>query len=132
MNYETRDIYGIYRNDSGSAPGAMLMGANTLLGTRVYNLQGEDIGELKEIMMDFASGNMCYAVLAFNEFSEKGEQFFAVPWGALVLDTHRKSVVLDVDKELLKRTNGFDKNHWPNMADQHWAGTLHAGYASPT
>jgi len=130
MNYEIRDTYGIYKTNSHNGPGPRLMGADTLLGNDVYNLQNEDIGDIKEIMLDVASGNVEYAVLSFGSFLGLGEKLFAVPWNALKLDTENKRFLLDVDKERLKNAPGFDKDNWPDLADKTLATNLHSYYGT--
>ncbi len=42
--------------DSSSGPGPALMGADTLLGNDVHNKDGESLGDIKEFMIDMASG----------------------------------------------------------------------------
>ena len=49
MNYEERDNYGMYKGDNSAGPGPRLMGADTLNGNDVYNMQGEELGDIKEI-----------------------------------------------------------------------------------
>jgi hypothetical protein len=56
------------------------------------------------------------------------EKLFAVPWDALKLDTVNKRFELEVQKDRLKHAPGFDKDHWPDMADQSWADEIHAYY----
>lgn len=134
MNYETRDTYGMYRayanrvDDKG--PGPRLMGADTLIGNNVYNSAEEDLGEIKEIMLDMASGKVSYAVLSFGAFLGMGAKLFAVPWSALKLDTINKRFILDIDKKRLENAPGFDKDDWPDMADETWAKSVHSYYGS--
>jgi len=136
MNYEERDPYGIYKVGATDGPGPSmrhgpgpeLMGANTLVGNDVFNLQGEDIGDIKEIMLDMRTGRVGYAVLSFGGFMTVGEKLFAVPWDALTLDTENKRFTLDVDLARLETAPGFDKNQWPNMADPTWASDIHRYY----
>jgi sporulation protein YlmC with PRC-barrel domain len=136
MNYEERDTYGIYkgRKTNGSkshadqGPGPGLMGAETLLGNDVYNKKDEDLGDIKEIMLDMETGRISYAVLSFGGFLGLGEKLFAVPWGALTLDTEQKRFVLDVARESLDGAPGFNKNDWPDMADPIWQKNIHAYY----
>lgn len=128
MNYETRDTYGMYKNDYHSGPGPRLMGADTLIGNDVYNSQEEDLGDIKEIMLDVASGEVAYAVLSFGGIFGLGEKLFAVPWKALKLDTENKRFILNVDKERLENAPGFDKDDWPDMADPTWQKDVHNFY----
>lgn len=129
-NYVTRDNFGMYAHAS-DGPGPALMGANTLLGNDVYNKDGEDLGDIKEFMVDMASGKVAYAVLSFGGVLGLGDKLFAVPWAALTLDTERKRFTLNVPKAALKDAPGFDKGHWPSMSDKTWASGVHKFYGSP-
>ena len=128
MNYEDRDTYGMYRGSAGDGPGPGLMGAETLIGNEVCNGDGDELGELKEIMLDVRSGRVAYAVLSFGGFLGVGEKLFAVPWSALTLDTMNRRFVLNVDQERLKSAPGFDKDNWPDMADESWISDVHSYY----
>lgn len=138
MNYEERDTFGMYKlartggsgPDTAHGPGPHLMGADTLVGNDVYNKASEDIGDIKEIMLDMRTGRVSYAVLSFGGFLGMGEKLFAVPWDALKLDTDKKRFVLDVDKERLSSAPGFDKSKWPDMADETWENSIHAYYGT--
>ena len=138
MNYEERDTYGMYnRNLVGGSgvvvrqgPGPELMGANTLMDNDVYNLKNEDLGDIKEIMLDMRTGRVSYAVLSFGGFLGMGEKLFAVPWSALTLDTQNKRFTLNVEKDRLESAPGFDQDSWPNMADPSWAKGIHDYYGT--
>ena len=134
MNYETRDTYGIYKanplHTDEKGPGPRLMGADTLNGNDVYNRAEENLGDIKEIMLDVANGKISYAVLSFGSFLGVGGKLFAVPWSALTLDTENKRFILDVSKERLQNAPGFDKDDWPDMADESWAKSVHSYYGS--
>ena len=138
MNYETRDKYGMYKGHSTNSvgsdvhhgPGPGLMGSDTLVGNDVYNQKDEDLGDIKEIMLDMRSGRIGYAVLSFGGFLGLGEKLFAVPWDALKLDTQNKRFVLNVEKDRLDKAPGFDRHEWPNMADPTWEKDIHAYYGT--
>lgn len=128
-NYVTRDNFGMYTHgDSG--PGPALMGADTLLGNDVYNKDGEDLGDIKEFMVDMATGKIAYAVLSFGGVLGLGDKLFAVPWAALTLDTENKRFTLDARKDALKDAPGFDKERWPSMSDKTWASGVHKFYGT--
>ena len=130
MSYEDRDTYGMYKDNIKGGPGPALMGADTLIGNDVHNHKGEDLGDIKEIMLDTKSGKVCYAVLSFGGFLTIGEKLFAVPWDALTLDTENKCFVLNEEKDRLKAAPGFDKDNWPDMADETWAKSIHSYYGT--
>lgn len=130
MNYEERDNYGMYKVSTISGPGPALMGADTLIGNDVYNTEDEDLGDIKEIMLDVRSGRISYAVLSFGGFLGMGEKLFAVPWDALTLDTVNKRFTLNVKKDRLESAPGFDSDKWPDMSDQTWAKNIHTYYGT--
>ena len=119
-------IIGDRRNSDG--PGPEVMDAGTLIGDSVVNADDEDLGKVEAIMLDVQSGRIAYAVLSFGGFLGMGTKLFAIPWSALALDTEEKRFILDVPKEKLENAPGFDKDHWPAMADQSWARELHSYY----
>lgn len=108
-----------------SGPGPELMGASTLTGNEVRNASGEVLGKIKEIMLDVPRGKIAYAVLAHGGVLGVADKLFAVPWGALVLDTAEHCFILDVAKERVKDAPGFNKDRWPSMADPRWAANVH-------
>ncbi len=128
MNYLQQDRYGMYGNQSHQGPGPILMGASTLIGNEVYNPEEEHLGEIKEIMIETATGDVAYAVLSFGGLLGLGDKLFAVPWNALKLDTRNKCFILDEDKESLKNAPGFEKDAWPRMADRQWGSAVHDYY----
>jgi sporulation protein YlmC with PRC-barrel domain len=117
-----------YRDNAG--PGPYLMSADSLEGNEVVNADGEDLGEIEEIMLDVPNGRIAYAVLSFGGFLGMGDKLFAIPWGALTLDADNKCFVLNVPKERLQNAPGFDKEHWPSMADMTWARDIHSYYST--
>ena len=105
-----------------------VLAADTLMGEKVVNLQKEDLGTIEHLMIDLQSGRVAYAVLSFGGFLGMGDKLFAIPWSSLALDTVERRFVLNVDKARLTNAPGFDKDHWPNMADRTWGTTVYAYY----
>lgn len=128
MSYLERDTFGMYKK--GSGPGPRLMGADTLMGEDVYNHHEEDLGDIKEIMLDMETGEVAYAVLSFGGILGLGEKLFAVPWQRLQLDTVNKRFLLDVEKDQLENAPGFDKDNWPDMNSKEWTTQIHSFYGT--
>jgi sporulation protein YlmC with PRC-barrel domain len=90
--------------------------ATTIIGNKVKNNSGEELGEIEEIVFDLTSGTISYIVMSSGGLAGIGDKFFAVPLDALTLDTGDKFFTLDVDKKTVKKARGFDKNDWPTEA----------------
>ena len=123
-------IAGTKHLDDHSGPGPEIMAASSFEGGTVVNPQGETIGEIEEVMLDVRGGRIAYAVLAVGGFLGVAEKYFAIPWHAFTMDTDNHRFILDVDKERLSKAPGFDKDHWPSMADQTWALQVHTYYST--
>jgi sporulation protein YlmC with PRC-barrel domain len=104
--------------------------ASTLVGDRVRNSAGENLGSIEEIMIDTPSGRVAYAVLSFGGFLGIGSKLFAVPWSAMRLDEGEHEFVLDVDRQTLENAPGFDKDNWPDMADPAFEKQIHGHYGT--
>ena len=105
-----------------------VLSASTISGDDVTNPRGEKLGHIKDLMIDTASGRIAYAVLSFGGLFGMGEKLFAIPFKALRIRPDDKAFELDVDEEQLERSHGFDKDDWPNMADQRWQTEVHTVY----
>lgn len=130
MSLELRNTDGTakYGQHDPDGAGGTLLSASSLVGDKVCNRQADELGDIKELMLNTTSGAVCYAVVAAGGFLGMGEKLYAVPWSALTLDTMNKRLVLDVEVERFKEAPGFDTDNWPNMADQTWAKSVHAYY----
>lgn len=105
------------------------LSASTLTGDDVVNPQGENLGDLKDFMLDTTSGKIAYAVVALGGILGMGGKLFAVPWSAFSVDGKNKNLVMNVPKERLKNAPGFDRNHWPNFADAAFGESIRSYYA---
>ena len=105
-----------------------VLAASTIKGDDVVNHQNQDLGSIEDLMIDLERGRIAYAVLSFGGFLGMGDKLFAIPWEAMTVDQDNKRLVLNIDKELLKKAPGFDKNNWPDMADPAWGAELHSYY----
>jgi sporulation protein YlmC with PRC-barrel domain len=99
---------------------ANILRASELIGKDVTNNQGEDLGEIKDIVVDLQNGTAHSAVLDFGGFLGVGEKQYAFPMSQLKPGQANDKLVLNVDKEKLKSAEGFAKHRWPAMNDEYW------------
>ncbi|OQW32264.1 MAG: hypothetical protein A4E19_19735 [Nitrospira sp. SG-bin1] len=103
--------------------------ATNLIGKHVTNLEGKDLGEIKDLVINWRSGGFVeYAVLSFGGFLGLGDKYFAVPWEIMTLSKDKEHFILNVKEERLKNAPGFDKDNWPDMSNREWALVVYQFY----
>lgn len=90
-----------------------------MIGTDVRDTAGVKVGDVKDIVLD-DNGDVAYAVITFVGIAGAGNKYFAVPWTAFQMPAQKDHFVLAVDRDKLQSAPGFDRNHWPDMADAKW------------
>jgi sporulation protein YlmC with PRC-barrel domain len=119
-------------------PATSILKMSQVIGKTVENAQGNNLGEINDVVIDPSDGSVVYAVLEAGGFLGLGEKFFAIPWRAFqtVADNDKDKddkgeidkLILNVDKDRMQNAPGFDKDNWPNMADAEWGQTVHSYY----
>lgn len=98
--------------------------ATSIIGDRVENLDGENLGKINNLMVNVDEGKIEYAVIEFGTVLGIGGKLFAMPFSELQVNPDRKIFVLDRDKEYLSNIPGFDKDHWPDTNDHKYFGDV--------
>ena len=60
-----------------------LISADKVVGTSVYNRQGEKLGSVYTLMLNKLNGQVAYAVMSFGGFLGIGESYHPLPWRIL-------------------------------------------------
>lgn len=81
--------------------------ASRVIGTDVYNTQGESIGSIEDVMLDKTSNGIMFAVIGFGGFLGIGEKYHAVPWSVLDYDSGRGGYVVPFSKEQLEAAPAY-------------------------
>ncbi|MEO5889823.1 MAG: PRC-barrel domain-containing protein [Ferruginibacter sp.] len=126
MNIMSDNLTGT--NVEGARPNLPLkcLTATSIIGDRVLNKEGDDLGHIKDIMLNINTGKIDYYVIEFGGFLGIGEKFFAIPFALLTVDPGNQVFIFNQQKEMLEKAPGFDKDHWPETnkhyfdADEHW------------
>src|SRR5262245_2438164 len=99
--------------DALTAVPGVLLSTETLLGSNVKNPQGQDVGDLKQLMLDPHTGRVMYAVVALGGFLGMGSKTVIMPWNALEVARDGKSLVLNVAPQLLQQAPAYEKGKEP-------------------
>lgn len=76
--------------------------ASRVIGTAVYNMGGESIGRIEDVMLDKTASSILFAVVGFGGFLGIGEKYHAVPWAALDYDEAKSGYVVPFSREQLE------------------------------
>lgn len=108
----------------------LILSSSSITGSDVISLQDEKIGTIKDIMLDTETGEVVYAVLSVNTgFLNLANKYFAIPWQAFIFHSNRDEVLsLDIDKDRLERSPGFDKDNWPSGPQNEFINEINAFY----
>ena len=105
--------------------------ASSVIGTNVVNRLGDNLGDIKEVVIDPRTGRVAYAVVSFGGFLSMGEKLFAIPFSSLEYSVSKGEYVLNISKERLEAAPGFDPDNWPSMADETWHRSVYKYYERP-
>jgi hypothetical protein len=95
-------------NDPTSITTGSLIAGQKVEGTTVFNLAGEKLGTVEDIMIDKVSGRAIYAVMSFGGFLGMGEKFHPLPWATLKYDEQKGGFVVNLDKKVLEGAPNYD------------------------
>lgn len=105
-----------------------VLSSTTMIGDKVRNNEGDELGTVEEIVVDLDEGEVAYVVLAAGGFLGMGEKFFALPWDAVTVDTDAHEFLVPIAKETLENAPGFDKDNWPDFADREYSALIYRHY----
>ena len=105
-----------------------ILSSSTITGKNVYNLKDENIGDIKDLMIDPSNAEVLYAVLSFGGFMGIGNKLFAIPLEALQFSDNDDNIRLDVSKEKLENAPSFDNDNWPKSADNNFVDSVYGHY----
>jgi sporulation protein YlmC with PRC-barrel domain len=76
--------------------------ASQVNGTNVYNMTGEKLGSVYDVILDKASGKAEYAIMSFGGFLGIGDKYHPLPWNQLRYDTVQEGYVVNLDRRRLE------------------------------
>jgi sporulation protein YlmC with PRC-barrel domain len=110
----------------------LILSSSSIEGTEVRTLTDEKIGSIKDVMLKPLEGEVLYFVLSVDTgFLNLDSKYFAIPAKALEFDLVHEVIRLDVDKERLENSPGFDKDNWPKGPQVEFINRVNTYYDVP-
>jgi sporulation protein YlmC with PRC-barrel domain len=76
--------------------------ASKVIGSSVFNMTGEKIGKVEDVVLDKTSSNILFAVIGFGGVLGMNEKFHPLPWSTLDYEKQKEGYVVNVTKEQLE------------------------------
>ena len=88
----------------------------------VRNQNDEHLGHIKDLVIDWKTEQVSYAVLstAPKGLFGMGGKLLAVPLTALTPSSDQKHLILNADKSKVEAAMGFDSDNWPSVTNPSW------------
>jgi len=108
----------------------LTLSTSILKDTTVRNAADEKLGVIKDVMLDMEAGRVAYVVLSVDTgLLNLDNKYFAIPWEAFHFDASQEDVIiLNIDKEKLKNSPGFDKHNWPTSPQHNFINEVYTYY----
>ena len=98
-------------NIAVQAPQAILL--SKLMDFNIRNSNGDDLGSLEDIVIDWQHSRLAYPIMSFGGFLGIGDKWFVIPFDAVTLDPVNNNFIFDVDKRSLGKCAGIQPGPTP-------------------
>lgn len=109
----------------------LLISANKVEGTSVFDPGGSRLGSIDAVMIDKRTGTVAYAVLSFGGFLGIGKSHYPLPWSQMRYDARQDGYVVAITEAQLKDAPRSDAASEMNWADPTWTGRIDRHYPVP-
>ncbi len=82
--------------------------ASKVKGTTVYNLGGDKIGHVEDVILDKQSDRIMFAALGFGGLLGMGEKYAPIPWSMLTYSKDKGGYELALDEDVIKSAPAYD------------------------
>ena len=97
--------------------GQEFFSSDDVVGKRVKNPEGYDLGEISSLRVGLPTGRVAYAVLRTGGMFGLGAKHFAIPIEAMVYRPGDDVFVVNISKYRLDNEPGFSEGDWPREAN---------------
>lgn len=111
--------------------------AKNLIGAKIVDDKSERLGKVEDIVLTPNRDAISYVVLSHGGTWGMGDKYFAVPWSQFSFKPGETAgqgilVLKNVTSADLDKAPGFDKNHWPRVANENWLGIERGSAMTPS
>lgn len=109
---------GIISESAGASSGMHLYRSTDLVGMHIRAGNGQDLGEIRDVVLDMNSGRVAYAVVVPTSADFNGK-YLAIPPAAFTHSgTDQHVLTVNMDANQLRNAPSFQPNNWPQPQNQ--------------
>lgn len=97
-----------------TSKGRPLISAASLRGLPVRNQDNQNLGILKELMIETDRGTVAYGVLLFED-----DKSFAIPYNAMTIDPEGMTIYVQLQREVLESGAGIMELNDDDIPEEH-------------
>lgn len=87
-----------------------LVASDMVVGTNVYDANGDSVGEVEKLVLGKRSGKVAYAVLSFGGFLGIGSNYYPVPWETLTYDESLGGFRVALTKDQVEGAPSYERD----------------------
>jgi sporulation protein YlmC with PRC-barrel domain len=104
-----------------------IIAASDVIGTKVKNSKNENLGNVRDLILDLVNGRVAYAVISVDGSRSADAKLVAIPPSALTSHAS-KAFLFNADKHRLQGAPGFTENVWPDFGNVSWGADVYRYY----
>jgi sporulation protein YlmC with PRC-barrel domain len=113
---------GTMRGATAAAAPTTLVRSSDLIGKDVISQMGDDLGEVKDVVLDTRTGNIAFAVISYQD------RLYPVPISMLSADPGVDKLVLNVDRNRFVNAPSFTEDTWSNITERQYGSQVYRYY----
>jgi sporulation protein YlmC with PRC-barrel domain len=107
---------------AAAAPATTLVRSGELIGKDVMTQMGDELGEVKDVVIDTRTGNVAFAVISSQD------RLYPVPISMLSVDPGVDKLVLNIDKNRFVNAPSFTEDTWANITERQYGSQVYRYY----
>lgn len=104
--------------------------ASDLIGTKIENQKGENLGSVTDLLVDPHGGSVQYVILSRGGVLGVGSKLYPVPWQAMHYSIQGDRFILDLTEDRLASAPNFARESWPDLTSSDWQKRIQSFYQS--
>jgi sporulation protein YlmC with PRC-barrel domain len=105
-----------------------VISSDNVEGTSVYNVAGDKLGSIDDLMIDKFSGQVRYAVLEFGGFLGINADRYPIPWKVLKYSSDKGGYIVPLDKSQLQNAPKYSDDAETPVYDSTYGGKINSYY----